>query len=155
VGDVELSSLSDKIERYLLRLLQDSPGLIEIQRNELADRFQCVPSQINYVLATRFSAERGFMIESRRGGGGYIRILRIRLDAPQQILKEVGEAVPQRQAEAYVMRLYDHEHLTRREAAIILAALDRQVLQLELPKRDIIRANLLRSMLSAALRTER
>ena len=61
-----MSSLSDSIELYLLQLLEQSSGAIEIQRNELADRFRCVPSQINYVLATRFSPERGFLIESRR-----------------------------------------------------------------------------------------
>ena len=99
-----MSSLSDSIELYLLQLLEQSSGAIEIQRNELADRFRCVPSQINYVLATRFSPERGFLIESRRGGGGYVRILRMKLDSPHRILKEMDDTLDQRAALGYVAR---------------------------------------------------
>ncbi|HHT02240.1 MAG TPA: CtsR family transcriptional regulator [Firmicutes bacterium] len=147
-----MSSLSDSIELYLLQLLEQSSGAIEIQRNELADRFRCVPSQINYVLATRFSPERGFLIESRRGGGGYVRILRMKLDSPHRILKEMDDTLDQRAALGYVARFKESGFLTEREAAIIMAALDRQVLKLGLPQRDILRANLLKVMLLAVLR---
>ena len=70
-----MARISDTIEEFLKLLLEESGGKLEIQRNELADYFECAPSQINYVLATRFSLESGYYIESRRGGGGYIRII--------------------------------------------------------------------------------
>ena len=70
-----MRNVSDIIEQYLKHILQESPeGAVEIQRNDLADQFQCVPSQINYVISTRFTLEKGYFVESKRGGGGYIRI---------------------------------------------------------------------------------
>ena len=74
---------SDRIARFILDALESADGTAELQRSSLADRFGCVPSQINYVIATRFSPERGYMVESRRGGGGYIRITRVQPDAAQ------------------------------------------------------------------------
>ena len=75
-----MRNVSDIIEQYLKSMLLESPqGLVEIQRNDLADRFSCVPSQINYVISTRFTLEKGYVVESKRGGGGYIRIQRIQL----------------------------------------------------------------------------
>ena len=77
-----MRNISDIIERYLKGILHESPeGLIEIQRNDLADQFSCVPSQINYVISTRFTLEKGYLVESKRGGGGYVRIQRIELPA--------------------------------------------------------------------------
>ena len=73
---------SDRIARFILDALESADGTAELQRSSLADRFGCVPSQINYVIATRFSPERGYMVESRRGGGGYIRITRVQPDLP-------------------------------------------------------------------------
>ena len=75
-----MARLSDMIEDFINALLNESDGQLELQRNELADYFECAPSQINYVLATRFSVDRGYYIESRRGGGGYIRIIRLDID---------------------------------------------------------------------------
>jgi len=76
-----MSNLADRIEEYLKMILQQTDeGYIVLQRGFLADFFSCAPSQINYVLTTRFSAERGYLVESRRGGGGYLRIVRLGLD---------------------------------------------------------------------------
>lgn len=81
---------SDRIARFILDALESADGTAELQRSSLADRFGCVPSQINYVIATRFSPERGYMVESRRGGGGYIRITRVQPDASQFIMHTVN-----------------------------------------------------------------
>ena len=154
-----MRNLADRIEAYLLGLIkQASEGVLEIQRGELAEKFDCVPSQINYVLATRFTTERGYLVESRRGGGGYIRISRLNLDSRdelhQVIHQALGGMVSQAAATAYISRLLDADLLSRREASLMEAAMQREVLALHLPERDILRASLLRAMLLALLRGE-
>lgn len=154
-----MRNLADRIEAYLLSLVRQAPeGVVELQRAELAEKFDCVPSQINYVLATRFSPERGFVVESRRGGGGYIRIARLNLDSSdelqQLVHRAMGDAMSQDVALAYIARLQDAGLLTPREAALMTAVVHREVLALDLPARDILRANLLRAMLLALLRFE-
>ena len=67
--------ISDSVANYILQMLNDENGIAEIQRNELANTLGCVPSQINYVITSRFTPEQGYIVESRRGGGGYIRII--------------------------------------------------------------------------------
>lgn len=154
-----MRNLADRIEAYLLGLIRQAPdGVVELQRGELADKFDCVPSQINYVLATRFTTERGYLVESRRGGGGYIRISRLNLDSRdavhQLIHRALGDMVSQDTAMAYISRLLEEKLLTPREAALMAAAMQRDVLALGLPERDILRASLLRAMLLALLRDE-
>ena len=151
-----MRNISDIIEQYLKNILLDSSeGIIEIQRNDLADRFQCVPSQINYVISTRFSFEKGYAVESKRGGGGYIRIQK--MDIPQdQGLKEhifqtVQSEIDQVRAEGLVYQLEECQFLTRREANLIKAAISRDVLAFKLPFRDEIRAKILKSMLISLL----
>ena len=77
-----MAQLSDSIERFIKDMMEDG-AQIEVRRNELAQHFGCAPSQINYVLATRFSVDHGYIIESRRGGGGYIRIVRMGVNSPE------------------------------------------------------------------------
>jgi transcriptional regulator of stress and heat shock response len=151
-----MRNVSDIIEQYLKNILLKSPdGAIEIQRNELADQFQCVPSQINYVISTRFTLEKGFIVESKRGGGGYIRIQKVELPTHQglqgHIFEAIGDALDQLTAEGLIYQLEEHQHLSRREAALLTAAVSRDVLQLSLPLRDQIRAKLLKAMLVALL----
>ena len=152
-----MSNISDLIENYIKRLLEESPhDWIEVQRNELALKFNCVPSQINYVLATRFSAGRGYLVESRRGGGGYIRIMKIPLDQRADLLLSihgiVGDSISQAEAEGLVDRLLEEAVITVREALIMKAALRRDVLKAGLPFRDNLRASILKSMVTAVLR---
>lgn len=152
-----MRNLADRIEVYLLGLVKQSPGgTVEIQRSELADKFECVPSQINYVLDTRFTTERGYLVESRRGGGGFIRICRLNLDSQDEVNQMVhhalGDVVSQDAALDYIARLQDAELITGREAMLMAAAVRRDVLAISLPERDIIRANILRAMLLALLR---
>lgn len=151
-----MATLSDAIEAYLLTLLEEAQsGTIELQRAELAERFKCVPSQVTYVLMTRFRPERGYLVEARRGGGGGIRISQLRGDV-EEFAALVGRwtSIDQLHAEHVVERFMRGGIITVREAAIILAALHRNVLGLDLPQRDIIRARLLKAMLAAVLKPE-
>lgn len=151
-----MRSASETIEQYLKQILVQSPnGIIEIQRNELADQFQCVPSQINYVISTRFTLEKGYIVESKRGGGGYIRIRKVSL-GPQgairdHILQTVMEHMDQSSAEGLVYQLKEGGFISAREAKLINAAVSREVLTLKLPLRDEIRAKLMKAMLLSLL----
>ncbi|CAB1129995.1 transcriptional regulator of class III stress genes [Candidatus Hydrogenisulfobacillus filiaventi] len=151
-----MARVSDAIEAYLRHELARSPdGVLVIQRAVLAERFDCVPSQITYVLMTRFTPERGYVVEGRRGGGGGIRLVQLKT-SPADVLGSLAEAdgIDQAAAEAVVARVTEAGYLTAREAHIIQAALDREVLAVQLPERDRLRARLLRAMLTEALRPE-
>lgn len=151
-----MSSVSARIERYLLQLLASGDGVVETRRSALAEMFGCVPSQINYVLETRFTPERGYMIESRRGEGGYIRIVRVNLEKEDQIRdlisRQIGTALSQERAEHHIERLLGEGLITPREGRLLGAAIQRDALRVGLPLRDLIRASVFRSMLLALLR---
>ena len=85
--------LSDTIEQFIKTMLTHDENEIELKRNELAEYFNCAPSQINYVLATRFTPDHGYLIQSRRGGGGYIRIFRMQQDTSEQLVYLLEERV--------------------------------------------------------------
>ncbi len=149
----KMRNISDIIEGYLKQVLElGGEGHIEIKRSEIADKFQCVPSQINYVINTRFTAERGYLVESKRGGGGYIRILRVRahsqIDLIDDVLRQIEGGASQTMAEDLVYRLIDEQVISKREAKLMLAAIDRSTIDLHLPLRDTIRAKILRAMLT-------
>lgn len=151
-----MRNVSDIIEQYLKNILQQSPGgVVELQRSELADRFQCVPSQINYVISTRFTLEKGYLVESKRGGGGYIRIQRVELPSKEaihvHIFSTVGLQIDQASAEGIVYQLEEGCLITTREANLLKAAISRDVLNLKLPLRDEVRARLLKAMLTTLL----
>lgn len=151
-----MRNVSDIIEQYLKSMLLQSPdGVVELQRSELAERFQCVPSQINYVISTRFTLEKGYLVESKRGGGGYIRIQRVELPSKEtihvHIFSTVGVQIDQSAAEGIIYQLEEGQFITEREANLLRAAVSREVLNLKLPLRDEIRARLLKSMLIALL----
>lgn len=145
-------NISDVIEQYLKSILQERDGLVELQRSELAELFQCVPSQINYVISTRFSLDHGYIVESKRGGGGYIRIRKVELAADQPLLavaQGLGTHLSQRDAEGIIQRLHSEQLLTIREAAMLRSMIQRDVLTIELPYRDQLRARLLAQCLIA------
>lgn len=148
-----MRNISDIIEGYLKQIIElGGQGHIEIKRSELADKFQCVPSQINYVINTRFTAERGYLVESKRGGGGYIRILRVKanskIDLLEDMIKQIEQGATQSMAEDIVFRLIDEKVITKREAKLILAAIDRSTIRLQLPTRDELRSIILKAMLT-------
>lgn len=151
-----MRNISDVIEQYLKKMLQESPEqVVEIQRNDLADQFQCVPSQINYVISTRFTIEKGYMIESKRGGGGYIRIQKVCIPKNKKLedflFQSIGHQMDQNAAEGLIYQLQEAKLITQREGNLLRAAVSRDVLKLKLPLRDEIRAKLMKAMLISLL----
>src|SRR5699024_4555227 len=141
-------SISDINEAYLKKVLKsEGDEMIEIKRNEMANHFECVPSQINNVINTRFTLEIVYLIESKRGGGGYIRIIMIehRNDSYliDYIISIINTVISQQVAENVLERLRNKEIITEREEKIILSAIDRETLAVELPYRDKLRARIL------------
>lgn len=142
--------LSDRIEAFITELLkeEESDKWLELKRNELAAVFDCAPSQINYVIATRFNPEKGYAVESRRGGGGYLKIRRIAAENPAaKVIGEIGESVSFQTAAAYVSYLCNGGILSKTNAELILAALCDNSLTVKQPDRDRLRANILKNML--------
>ncbi|MGE7767942.1 CtsR family transcriptional regulator [Peribacillus sp. NPDC096540] len=148
-----MRNISDIIETYLKQVLEISQkDILEIKRSEIADKFQCVPSQINYVINTRFTIERGYVVESKRGGGGYIRIMKVKsqdyVHLINQLLSLIGSRVTQSMAEGVISRLMGEEVINEREAKIMMSVIDRSVIYIDLPDRDELRARILTAMLT-------
>lgn len=146
-------NISDIIEQYLKEVLEMSEReLVEIKRSEIADKFQCVPSQINYVINTRFTIEKGYVVESKRGGGGYIRIMKVQshdnAHLIDQLLSVISSRVSQSSAEHVIFRLVEEDVISTREAKIMLSVIDRSVLYIDLPYRDELRSRMLKAMLT-------
>ena len=153
--------LSDAIEQFIKTMLTQEAPEVELKRNELAEYFNCAPSQINYVLATRFTPDHGYIIESRRGGGGYIRIFRMTQDTSEHLLyllhERVGDSIDALAASHLVQQLRERDLVTDGEAAMMNAALSPQALSLPLPAemKDALRARILKNMLLEVARKGR
>lgn len=144
-------NMSDTIEKLLLQMLKEAGGNVEIQRNNLAGELNCVPSQINYVIQTRFTPERGYIIESRRGGGGGVRIRAVRTETsnyPMHIVNAVGESLSYRTAVVFIQNLVDYECITQREAQLILGAINDKSLPFGADVRDAVRARIFKNMIT-------
>ena len=149
-----MKNISDIIEAYLKAVLTQSESeIVVIKRSEVADKFQCVPSQINYVINTRFTTEKGYVVESKRGGGGYIRIAKAKLyDHAQvidQLLNLIENKLSQQMAENMILRLVEEKIINSRESKIMLSVIDRSVIYTDLPLRDELRARLMTAMLTS------
>ncbi len=145
-----MKSMSDVIEEMLTELLDEGGGIAEIQRNILASRLKCVPSQINYVIQTRFTPERGYSIESRRGGGGGVRITRVVPNGENtlmHVINSVGSELDYQTARVFAQNLVDYECLTLREAKLILGALRDSAIPVQGEARNRLRANIFKNML--------
>ena len=144
---MRLKNTSDHIEAYIKAIL-DQSGIVELQRSQLADTFQVVPSQINYVIKTRFTESRGYLVESKRGGGGYIRIGRIEFSNHHEMLRDllysVGEEVNLAIFEDVLRLLFEQDLVTRQEMNLLLAMATDRVLG---DDANLIRANMLRQLL--------
>ena len=121
-------NLTHNIEQYILELLEDEEAnVISLRRKELAEKFECVPSQINYVLRSRFSPEQGYLIESRRGEHGYIRILRVTYESPEEkaehIDEIIGDSISFQEAHRILAILQEREFITERERLLIEIAM--------------------------------
>ena len=143
--------LADQIAKMIEEMLEAGGGSLELQRNEMAGRLGCVPSQISYVITSRFTPERGYMIESRRGGGGHIRIVRKQMHRDEYLMHffyAIGDAIEEKEAAAYLQNLTDHGIVTAREAAIIGSALSGAALQNVTPEgRATVRARIFQHIL--------
>ena len=149
---MEEKSISDIIEEYLKQILGES-SQIEIRRSEIANHFDVVPSQINYVIKTRFTIQHGYLVQSKRGGGGYIRIERVNLldnvDVLNSLIQAIGDSISERDAYDIVRTLYDEKVLTRREGDLMLVALSKQTLNVnDCNVEAQLRARILISMLN-------
>lgn len=143
--------MSDLVAQYILEMLDEQNGSAEIQRNELAGSLGCVPSQINYVITSRFTPEQGYIVESRRGGGGFIRISRVKMDkgtALMHIINSVGATLDKATAEVMLRNMLQRQMLELETAKVIASALsDRTLKNVEQEKRDAVRADLFKNML--------
>lgn len=152
-----MAQLSDNIERFIKDLMSED-AQVDLRRNELAQHFGCAPSQINYVLATRFSLDHGYIIESRRGGGGYVRI--VRMQAPSQtsfldvLLARVGTSVDEDTCAAILSNLRERGMITDREAALMMSAVSKNALALPVSAKDVLRAAVFRNMLIQAFKNK-
>ncbi|ALI32564.1 MULTISPECIES: CtsR family transcriptional regulator [Weissella] len=145
-------NMSDAIETYLKQILRQSEK-IEIRRSELAQRFDVVPSQINYVIKTRFTIQNGYIVESKRGGGGYIRIVQIPLRTDprfiEELIQSLSEVVSVREATDIIESLYRDELLTEREGKIVLTMLSKEALAVgDARMAGQLRGQLLRQLLN-------
>ncbi|MBO5059914.1 MAG: CtsR family transcriptional regulator [Clostridia bacterium] len=137
--------ISDKIEAFIMELMKNEAEYAEFGRNELADIFGCVPSQINYVISTRFSPEKGYTVESRRGGGGYIKIRRISLGGPSKVISQIGDSCDADTAKSVINYLYERGEIERQAAMVLLSAVSDKSLAMVGNGRNRLRAEILKN----------
>ena len=153
--------LSDTIESFIKAMLQEDQPEVELKRNELAEYFHCAPSQINYVLATRFTPDHGYVTSSQRGGGGFIRIVRVRQssgDHLNYLLRErVGDSLDAQSAQILCAQLAERKVVTLEEAHLMAAALSPQALSAPMPEamKNTLRAKIFRCMLLTVMQQKK
>ena len=143
--------ITDLIAGFIRAELDEAGGALELQRSDLAQRFGCVPSQINYVMSTRFSPERGYIVESRRGGNGYIRITRVQVDRQtllMHVINSLGEELDLGSAKAIAGNLVESEAMDAQSARMLLSAIGESALR-TVPRqyRDALRADIAKQIL--------
>lgn len=145
--------LSDTIEMFIKAMMQEDQPAVEIRRNELAEYFHCAPSQINYVLSTRFTPDHGYVTTSQRGGGGYIRIVQVQRSAQEQLAyllnERIGDRIDEQAAAILCRQLAESGFLSREEAQLMAAAVSPAAFAVPVPERvkDALRAKVMRAML--------
>ena len=143
--------MSDLVANYIMRALDESDGNAEIQRNVLAGELGCVPSQINYVITSRFTPEQGYIVESKRGGGGYIRITRVATDrrsAIMHIVNSIGDKLSSSSAAIMLRNMKDSGIISAYDSALMSAALsDKAYGDTPPQKRDSLRASIFKNLL--------
>lgn len=144
-------NLVDMIEKYLREEVDKSSNdILEIKRSDLAELFSCVPSQINYVISTRFAPEMGFYVETRRGGGGYIRIKKINAyedEIINNIFDKIGNKMSQHVVDVYLKVLLDYNVIDKNAARIIkVATSDKSLQNLSMEDKDVTRANIFKNV---------
>ena len=143
-----MANISDVIEAFILDNMGDDDK-IDISRNELASFFSCAPSQINYVLQTRFTLDRGFIKESRRGGGGFIRITKVSLDNDESVasavISSIGEEISFKRAEQILSRLNQEEIISAKELGLIKSMINDEAIKVPFAIKDKMRAQSLKA----------
>ena len=145
--------LSDSIEQFIKELLNEESTEVELKRNELAEYFGCAPSQINYVLATRFFPDHGYLTESRRGGGGYIRIVRVVQAGSQRLMylvnDRIGDSLEEEECIRLISQLKEQRIVTADEAALMASSISSRALAVPVPDalKNAMRAKMMKSML--------
>lgn len=147
--------LTDHIAKLIEQMLDEEGGSLELRRNEMANKIGCVPSQISYVITSRFTPERGYIIESRRGGGGCIKIVRKQMQKSEYLMHffyAVGDSIGEKEAAAYLKNLLGNSIITEREYNIIRNALSDSALSaLPNDKKEAARANIFRHIILALM----
>lgn len=145
-----MAKLSNSIEEFLNELIEEANGALEIQRTKISDHFNCAPSQINYVLTTRFTPYKGYYVESRRGGGGFIRIVKVEFQDHEKSLDLfrdfIGDSITKDKADLLIKELRRRDFISSREAELIRVSLSDRSLSLS-DNRNILRANILKNIL--------
>lgn len=143
--------ISDLVAQYIIDMLEENDGGAEIRRNELAETLGCVPSQINYVITSRFTPEQGYIVESRRGGGGYIRITRVRMDKRSTVMHligSIGDSIDTKSAQTIITELLTRNLITVQTAKLLTAAVsDSPYRTIPIEYRDTVRAGILKSLM--------
>lgn len=144
--------MTDRIAAIIEQMLEENGGSLELQRNKLAGRVGCVPSQINYVITSRFNTERGYQVESRRGGGGFVKIVKVRFNSADAFLMHtlaaVGDNIDAASARAVLLSLFHEGFITEREARFMVAATNERALEVCDPEaRSVLRADILKAFL--------
>lgn len=151
-----MSNVSDIIEQFILSTIGED-NTMDLSRNELATYFAVAPSQINYVLSTRFTVERGYIVEGKRGGGGYIRLYKI--DSGKNLLKVIYDSIEntitERQAVHLLERLEEEGELTESECSLLSATISDKALFTPIGNKDEIRAGILRSVIQRLMQIKR
>lgn len=148
--------ISDAIAKMIEEMLNENGGSLDIRRNELAGQVGCAPSQINYVITSRFTPERGYIIESRRGGGGYVRIVRKDMARDNYLMHCVfalGDSIDERSAVAFLTSLYDRGFIDNGVRAAMCAAISSAALTKVPPTyKNSIRADIIRQFVLSLMK---
>ncbi|NLJ98634.1 MAG: CtsR family transcriptional regulator [Tissierellia bacterium] len=152
-----MSGISNIIENFIKQMLEEAEsGIIEIGRNDLAEQFGCAPSQINYVLTTRFTPYKGYYIESRRGGGGYIKIIKVGIEEDKNmedlIVNTIGDSITKNKGYHIIEGLIEEKVVSKREGRLMKAAIEDIALQGASKGKNKIRADILKNMLLVLMR---
>lgn len=150
-----MANLTDTIEEFILSMLKVCDNSVDLRRNELAEHFGCVPSQINYVIATRFTADRGYSTESKKGGGGYVRIIRHNIENDDYLVYLLKErilgSISFRECEDILDRLIEEGYISQREHNLILSSLKDTPIPLSLELKDMVRAYIMKNVILTIL----
>ncbi len=143
--------IADIIEDFIKELFDEQDAnLIEIQRNDLAEHFGCVPSQINYVISTRFTPKQGYYVESKRGGGGSIKIKKINITKSNyfmHIITTLGDSISANEVDIFINNFLSYNMISEKEAKLLKVATSDNVLMINTDIKDKIRANIFKNML--------